>query len=146
MELIQQLLDAKICGLDTPIFIYLFEGHKKYFSLAKQVFNLLELGKIKAITSVITPIEVLSAPALEEHKETRQLYMEFFKTLENLQILNIDMNIADEAARLRRIYHLRTPDAIQAATAIISGTKIFVTNDAGMKKIKEIKVITLDDN
>ncbi|HEV3344661.1 MAG TPA: PIN domain-containing protein [Pirellulales bacterium] len=51
-----------------------------------------------------------------------------------------------EAARLRAtIPALRTPDALHAATALISGSACFVTNDKTFRRIPGLPVILLDD-
>ena len=42
-------------------------------------------------------------------------------------------------------YAIRTPDAIQIAVGIIYGADTFLTNDAGLKKVKDIKVVILED-
>ena len=49
------------------------------------------------------------------------------------------------AAKLRVKYTIRTPDAIQMAVGILYGADTFLTNDSGLKKVKDIKVVTLED-
>jgi len=46
-------------------------------------------------------------------------------------------------AEIRAHYHFKTPDAIQIATAIISGADYIVTNNKACKKITKIPVVTL---
>ncbi|MDY0201998.1 MAG: hypothetical protein RBR40_13535 [Tenuifilaceae bacterium] len=46
---------------------------------------------------------------------------------------------------LRAKYALKTPDAIQLASALISLSDFFLTNDLRLKNVNEIEVITLDD-
>lgn len=53
--------------------------------------------------------------------------------------------LADTGAQLRAEYNLRTPDAIQAATALRYGATGFVSNDAGFRKVTGLDVIVLDD-
>ena len=60
-----------------------------------------------------------------------------------LNAIPLDEGIAEEAAGLRACYNLRTPDAIQVATAIRSGASWFVTNDAGLANLSEISVLVL---
>ena len=52
---------------------------------------------------------------------------------------------ADTAARLRAEHGLRTPDALQAATAISSSATALVTNDATFRKLPGVQIIVLDD-
>jgi predicted nucleic acid-binding protein len=46
---------------------------------------------------------------------------------------------------LRARYNLRTPDALQVATALVRRCEAFLTNDARLKRVTEIRVLTLDD-
>jgi predicted nucleic acid-binding protein len=62
----------------------------------------------------------------------------------NLTDLEDNMAISLEAARIRREYGLRLPDATQLATAIYAKAKAFITNDHRLKQFKEIKIITLE--
>jgi predicted nucleic acid-binding protein len=65
-------------------------------------------------------------------------------TYPNLQWVPPDLETADLAARLRADYRLRTPDALQAATAIHAHVTAFVTNDPAFTRIKEFKTAVLD--
>jgi len=53
--------------------------------------------------------------------------------------------IADIGARFRAEFNLRTPDAIQAATAISSHATGFISNDIGFKRVAGPDVMVLDD-
>ena len=53
--------------------------------------------------------------------------------------------IADMGARFRAEYSLRTPDAIQAATALNGGASGFVSNDPAFRRIEGLEVTILDD-
>jgi predicted nucleic acid-binding protein len=48
-------------------------------------------------------------------------------------------------AHLRAEYNLRTPDAIQAATALSCGATGFVSNDAGFRRVTGLDIMVLDD-
>jgi predicted nucleic acid-binding protein len=52
--------------------------------------------------------------------------------------------IAEEAARLRANYSLRTPDAIQLATAVRSGASSFLTNDSKLPSHTSLNVLILN--
>jgi predicted nucleic acid-binding protein len=51
----------------------------------------------------------------------------------------------DLAAELRARYNLRTPDALHIACAIDTGCDAFLTNDTGIKRVNEIRILVLDD-
>jgi predicted nucleic acid-binding protein len=55
------------------------------------------------------------------------------------------LDVADRAAQLRAEYRLKTPDAIQAASAMSCGATGFICNDRGFQKMKEIDCLILDD-
>lgn len=129
--------------LDTSIFIYYFERHPEFGPLSKPIFEKLFKNKIKAVTNVITLTEVLSAPYLEE-REAQEISTIFY-SLPNLTVYEVNREIALQGAALRRKYHLKLGDAIQLSTAIVSKAKEFITNDIGLKKFKEIKVILLNE-
>jgi predicted nucleic acid-binding protein len=40
---------------------------------------------------------------------------------------------------------LSLPDALQAAVALVAGCDAFLTNDAVLKRVTELRVITLDE-
>ena len=134
-------------ALDSMIFIYLFEDDPRYILRVKPLFEKIEIGDFKAATSIITPIEVLSAPNLRINTDKQLLFSRFFQNTPHLSIYDITWQIMEKAAELRRSNSaLRTPDALQIATAIISGAKIFITNDLKLKRIDvSIKILLIDD-
>ncbi len=88
--------------------------------------------------------EILVKPyrTLEE-QGVRQVY-EVLLTYPNLEWITPDLEVANLAARLRAVYRLETPDAVQAATAIRSGATLLVTNDASFERIPAFKTLLLD--
>lgn len=130
---INELLKAKNIALDSMIFIYLLERNEKYFSAVNLIFELLEKGKISGITSIISPLEVLSSPKLS--LDQISLYARFFKEEKNLITFELKWEVMKLAAEIRRNYGLRSPDAIQLATAKLGGSNLFITNDEIYKKV-----------
>jgi len=55
----------------------------------------------------------------------------------NLMVVDIDRNIARQAAQLRAKYGIKTPDAIQVAACITTGAELFICNDIRLKKIQD---------
>lgn len=131
-----------LIGLDSNIFSYQFHKHPVFGPPAKEIFDALSLNKSQAITSIITLTEILSVKIL--HNKLKDLEIQFFDT-PNLLILDVNHKIALEAAKIRRDYGFRLPDAIQLATAIQAKAKVFITNDERLRKLKELKVILLKE-
>lgn len=128
-------------SLDSMIFIYLFEEDNRYIKKVKILFENIESGLLRAVTSIITPLEVLSAPKLEKHPDKQSAFSRFFQKTPNLTIQDVSWEIMEKAASIRRKNpRLRAPDSLQIATAIISGSKVFITND---KKLINVRTVSL---
>src|SRR5262249_7494409 len=65
-------------------------------------------------------------------------------TYPNLDWISPTLEIADRAARFRALYHLRTPDALQAATAVQVGATAFITNDLAFERVATVNTVIVD--
>ena len=63
----------------------------------------------------------------------------------NLEWIAPGLEIAAGAARVRAIHRLRTPDALQAATAIEARVTTMLTNDPIFKRVPDFDTLVLDD-
>jgi predicted nucleic acid-binding protein len=127
----------------------LLEADRRYLHEVKEIFTKVEKGELSADTSIVTPLEVLSAPALQSDSSKTRAIERFFQKLPNLTIHPLNWEIMAEAAHLRRQNPtLRTPDSIQLATAELSGAKHFLTNDLKLQKISGcgVKVVTISSS
>lgn len=131
--------------IDTAPFIYFIEEHEEYFPHIRRVFDKIDLSEIDAITSTITLLEVLVHPIKHENEELEHKYLEILTNNVNLDVISIDISVAQNAALLRAQYDIRTPDAAQLACGILNGCDGFLTHDKTLKKVKQIRVITFDD-
>jgi len=138
-------LKGKIIGIDTMVFIYHFEESQIYSPLTFSIFENLEKGNFNGITSILTLLEILVKPKKENNSLLTERYKLLFETFPNLQVKTLNENIADIASTLRASYNINTPDAIQIATSLEAKADIFITNDATLKKISEIKVLLLSE-
>lgn len=147
MGIIQELETCKIVAIDTSALIYYIEKHEKYFPILNKVFD--KCGKsndFKLITSSISIIEVLSKPLKEKREDLVHQYEDILLFSDNVYVIVVDTNIAKQSANLRAKYNfLRTPDAIQIATAIYASAEYFLSNDKKLKNIEEIKCLVLDE-
>ena len=133
----------KVC-IDTMIFAYHFGKHPKYSPVIFELFKKIERHEITAYTSIISLLEILSAPEIQLNHLLEETYKNFFINFPNLNLIQLDIQVSTKAAELRRIYKIKLPDSVILATAIVSGADILVTNDLRLKQVKEIKVVTLD--
>jgi len=121
------------------------ERHPHFRPIVKPVFEEIEKGNIRAFTTNITLLEVLVQPYRIGNEKLARQYRDILLHAEGLTTLSVSHNISENAAKLRAQYFIRTPDAIQVATAIDTNADVFLTNDEALKKITEIEVICLND-
>jgi len=131
----------KVLALDTNIFIYHFEENPAYSAFTEGLFEKIESGRVRAITSALTLHEILTGARKAGNADLVSIYRNLLGSFPNLYFVPFDANLADISSDLRARYGLRTPDAIQVATAIHQRADAFVTNDAGLRRIKEIKIM-----
>jgi predicted nucleic acid-binding protein len=74
-----------------------------------------------------------------------QEYRDILVNSGDYRLLPVTRQIAESAADFRARYNLRTPDALHIATAIAAQCDVFLTNDAGIKRVTEITVLVLDE-
>lgn len=130
----------KRVALDSNLFIYYFEDNPEFAPTIKKIFDKIINGSISAITSVISITETLSYPSPQKVTDG---ITETFLNFPNIIIMDIDQQIAFEAASIRRKYSFRLPDSIQLATAKLNKAQVFISNDQRLKQFKELKVILL---
>lgn len=131
-------------ALDTSIFIYHLEANPTYADHAGDVFAWLERAPHTAVTSTLTMTELLVQPYRAENEPLVNQYFGLLSLFPNLEWVAPDLAIADTAARLRARHRLRTPDALQAATAISRGATALLTNDTDLARVSDIEVVVLD--
>lgn len=136
-------LKGKLICLDTAPAIYYVEDHPDYIDLLDSLFEMLDNGECSIVTSVITLLEGLVRPIRTNNAESIRKWYDFLYTTENFTTVEITPEIAEEAARLRAFHNIKTPDAIQVATAISLGASAFLTNDIQLASIPDIQVLVL---
>lgn len=131
-------------ALDTSVFIYQLETNPKYLALTDAVFSWVERAGHTAVTSTITMTELL-VPSYREHDEHRvDEFYGLLSTYPNLEWVAPSLEIADGAARIRALHRLRTPDAVQAATAVHAHATALITNDPTFERVGDFETAVLD--
>jgi predicted nucleic acid-binding protein len=132
-------------GIDTAPLIYHLEGDDKYLSVTTALFTWLQGRAVSAVTATLTLAELLVQPYRMNDPARVSTALAATVLFGHLEWEPLTLVIADRAAQLRVNHGLRTPDAIQLATALVAGATGFVTNDLSFRRIKEIDVLVLDD-
>jgi predicted nucleic acid-binding protein len=132
-------------ALDISIFIYHLQPNPKYLAYTDLIFSWLERPASRATTSTITMTELLVLPYREGDEQLANDFYGLLSTYPNLEWIAPDLEIAELAARIRALHLLRTPDAIQAATAVDSRATGLITNDAIFERVEEFQTLVLDE-
>jgi len=131
--------------LDTSAFIYFVERHPLYFPVCEELFRTIEAGRTKASTSTLTLLEILVQPYRQKKDDLVLKFYALLTTYPHMTWVPMTLNVADQAAKLRAEHGLKTPDAIQAASAILCGATGFVCNDRAFGKVSAFESLVLDD-
>jgi predicted nucleic acid-binding protein len=138
-------LRGNIIAIDTSPFIYFVEQHPRYLPVVKPLFEAIDRGEIAAVTSMLTVLEVLVRPLKANNQQLAAEYRNILLYSRNMRTLIPSQEICEAAAQLRASSNLRTPDALQLATALYAGASHFVTNDASISDVSHTKRLLLDD-
>lgn len=121
--------------LDTSTLIAYFDKNERVSPVAEYIIDgLVRSGRNPAVVSMVTVMEVLVQPLRKEANESYHLIMDFLSNFPNLRPLDIDLDIAQEAAALRARHGFRSPDALIIASGILAQVSHLVTNDDGWQK------------
>ena len=137
-------LQGKIIGLDTAPLIYFIEENPIYLEVTDVFFTAMYRGEFSVVTSVLTISEVLVYPLRARNTILAQQYRDILFDSQGLTTIEVLPDIAENAAKLRADYNLRTPDAIQMSTAIYGGASFFLTNDIRLPSLPGLTVLVLN--
>jgi predicted nucleic acid-binding protein len=144
MAILEAITGTKVY-LDTNIFIYAVEGYARFQAELNELFEAFDEGHLKAITSELTLAEVLVKPLIDNNAQVSSAYQNAIQDSQVLEVVPINRKILIESARLRSTTNLRLPDAIHAATAILSGCETFLTNDKRLEALSDLDVVVLSN-
>ena len=145
-RLVQKLTKLQVVGVDTSLFIYHLEANQKYIGLTRKSFSSMENGKWQGVTSTITLMEVGVHPWRAGREDVARKYETLLMNFPNLEIVDIDRDVARVAAQLRARFDIRPPDALQIAASLVAGAKGFFTNDRRLSTLQSLtEIIVLDD-
>jgi predicted nucleic acid-binding protein len=129
--------DAVILIDSAPI-IYLLDGHPKFGPRFKPLFEAHAAGHLRFAVTTITIAQVLTGPLQSGDDALAQRYRAI---LESWQVIALDAEIAESAARLRVSLRLKLADAVQAASALAINAAALVTHDRDFSRVRVLRVI-----
>lgn len=137
------MIDSKKIFLDTAPIVYYLENNELYYSNMKRFWK--EYEDCDFVTSAVTVTEYLTYPYQQNNLKLINSFYAFADGMD-IEIRSIDKAIAEKAAQIRaENKFFKTMDALQLATACLSGCDLFLTNDKQLKQFKEINCITVEE-
>lgn len=131
--------------IGTALWIYHFEGHPRFGLAAGKVIQGVVAGKFRGVTSELILLELTVRPLQLARQDVADEYELLHDHFPNLELAPVTREILLLAAGLRARHRLRTPDAIQVATAIQRGATLAVTNDEAWRTLPGIETVILSD-
>jgi len=145
VNLDNDLQGVKTIFLDTAPIIYFIENHPQFADIVEVFIEQLDQGNIQAVISPVTVAESLVNPFKEQDQRLQQDFIDFMLRQQSILMKETDVNISIKAAQLKASYNLKLPDALQVATAIVTGCDSFLTNDKKLSRISELQILVISD-
>jgi len=130
-------------ALDTNIFIFFLEGVEPYASKVESILNSFARGVNEGVISTISIAEVLTGFYAAGYPEKATKTKEFLRdlTLTGVETVQVTLEIADIAAKLRARRGGRLPEALIVASAIDRGADLIYSQDEDLQRFsKDIKI------
>jgi len=131
--------------LDANVLIYAKETDGNSGMLARRWLLQADRGRMRAVTSGLTVVEVLPYPIAANDDVILSGYRRLLGGFPNFSVVPVTTAILYRAAELRAELGGDTPDAIHVATALAAGCGGLVTNDDRIKLPPDLARHALDD-
>jgi len=117
--------------LDTNVIIYYLDGNDSAAETLRPIFS----SDAPVYLSAMSELELLSLPSLQ-HEE----FVKIGQFIRRLVTVPVDSRIARIASTLRRRYHIKSPDAAIAATAMLTGSTLVTRNIKDFSQLSAVQV------
>ena len=125
--------------IDSGPIIYWLEEHPKLASRFAPLFASHAAGRLRLAVTTISIAEVLTGPLQAGDDALARHYR---AVLESWQVVELTVDVAENAARLRASLRLKLPDAIQAASALAINAAALVTHDRDFSRVRPLRIIS----
>jgi predicted nucleic acid-binding protein len=125
--------------VDSAPIIYVLESHPKFGARFKPLFEAHSDGRVRFAVTTITVAEVLTGPLQSGDEALAKRYRTI---LESWHVVELTVDIAESAARLRASLRLGLADAIQAASALATNATALVTHDRDFSRVTSLRILS----
>lgn len=123
--------------VDSAPIIYYLEDHPEFSARYENIFAGAEAGDYELAITTISLVEVLTGPLRQGNKALAETYQEALTSPPSWRVVNLTPAIAHRVAQIRGETRLRTPDAIQLASALEISCIGLVTQDRDFRGLSE---------
>lgn len=124
--------------IDSAPIIYVLEGHPIHAGRFRQLFERHAAGEIQFAVSTVTILEVMTGPLGHGNDALAERYRNVLSTW---MVVELTLDVAAMAARLRATLKLKLPDAVQAASALAVNADALVTHDRDFSRLTALPVL-----
>jgi predicted nucleic acid-binding protein len=128
--------------LDACIVVYWIEARDPFHARLMGLLRALRRESPEAMFAVsrLSVLECLVQPLRDGDADLIDAYRDFFDAGQ-LQVVELTAAVVDRAATLRASHGLKTPDALQAASALeLPGDVLFLTNDRRFARVPGLRL------
>ena len=135
----EDLPDRSLVLVDSAPIIYVLERNPKLAPRFVSLFEAHAQGRLRFAVTTIAIAEVLTGPLQAGNDALARRYR---AVLESWQVVPLDLDIAEQAARLRASLRLKLADAVQAASALTINAAALVTHDRDFSRVGALRVLS----
>ena len=133
-------------SVDTNIFLNVKNKEEPYYRYSKKILGLVDDGEAEGVVSTMVVAELCAGYHEFNELIEKEEFLTQLRTNPNYKIVNLDLEVAEEAGRIRALTHLRLPDAILVASSLIADAGILVTHDDQLAKAQPLlRVISAEE-
>jgi predicted nucleic acid-binding protein len=142
------LAPGSLICLDTNCLLYYFKGEMPWADSLRPVFEARDGGDVRLVTSSMTLAELLARVDPSDQSAMLSAVRQYF------DLVPVDDNIGIQAAGIRRAANpnnadhppVKTPDAVEMATANETRSLLFITNDEQLTRMPQsVKALYLKE-
>ena len=131
--------------IDANAIIYSVERIEPYRELLAPMWEEARAGRFRLTSQRACRIGDRSSSPCGKATPGLRCYSAPIFTAAEMELIPATLTVWEDAARIRAATGLKTSDALHAATALSTGSVLFITNDADFRRVQSLPIVVLDD-
>lgn len=137
---------AETVVLDTNVFLDVINREEPMFASSSRLLDLVDEGRVRAVVSTLTLAELSTGYCVVGDEKGWKALLLHLLSSEYYRVVDVDVNVADGAGRVRAETGLRMPDSIIVASGLLNDAGCVVTHDEEFNKASShIQSITSEE-